>query len=306
METKSSSAEVAIIIPCFNHGAYVEQALNSIFETGVDGLEVILINDGSTDPETLRILDSLPSEKVTVLHQENAGAAAARNHGIRHSVASFFIPLDADNLLYKPYLIQGIQWMKEHPECAVVFGDARIFGEKEGTWCNHPLKYEEIAFENYIDNCALIRKSAWEKAGGYDVKSPVPTREDYILWLDFLLHDFEFHHLPEFCFGYRFLNDSKVRQHYRNFKRRLLIQEYIFQRQEKLIEFLRSNGKLSETRSGEILASLLLQMSHQNLGFGSLIKGYSFLLKAALKGASISGMAKTAFGWPYRRIRGVS
>ena len=117
---------------------------------------------------------------------------------------------------------------------------------------------------------------------------------------------FEFHHLPDFCFGYRFLNDSKVRRHYRNLQRRLLIQDYIFVRQRLLIDYLQNQKKLSRTRSEEILASLFLQLAHNHLGFGSIIKGYGYLGNAASKGAGIFGLAKTALGWPYRRIRGIS
>jgi glycosyltransferase involved in cell wall biosynthesis len=298
--------EVSVIIPCFDHGNYLLEAINSILDLNKDSIEIIIVNDGSKDTETINILNQLKKDGFCIIDKPNGGVASARNLGISQSSSPFFIPLDADNVLLEPYLTHGLQWMKEHPECAVVFGDARIFGEKEGTWCNHPLKYEEIAFENYIDNCALIRKSAWEKVGGYDVNSPVPTREDYILWLDFLLQGFEFHHLPEFCFGYRFLNDSKVRRHYRNLQRRLLIQDYIFVRQRLLIDYLQNQKKLSRTRSEEILASLFLQLAHNHLGFGSIIKGYGYLGNAASKGAGIFGLAKTALGWPYRRIRGIS
>jgi glycosyltransferase involved in cell wall biosynthesis len=298
--------EIAIIIPCFNQGRFLLEALKSLSPFDNHNLEVIVVNDGSTDEETIHILQEISTTGIRVFHKENGGVASARNFGIKSTDAPFFIPLDSDNLLYLPYLLEGLNWMKENPNCAVVYGDARIFGEKEGTWCNHPLKFEEIVFENYIDNCTLIRKSAWEKVGGYDVKSPVPTREDYILWLDFLRQGFEFHHLPEFCFGYRFLNDSKVRRQYRNLQRRLLIQDYIFIRQRLLIDVLQTQKKLSGARSKEILATLFLQLAHNHLGFGSIIKGYGYLVNAALTGAGIFGLAKTALGWPYRRFRGIS
>jgi glycosyltransferase involved in cell wall biosynthesis len=294
---------VAIIIPCFNHGAYLGQALRSIDEFVGNDVEIIIVNDGSTDPQTIELLKSLKSDNVKVLHQENAGAAAARNLGIRHSSAPFFIPLDADNLLYNPYLKEGLKWMMHHPECAVVFGDARIFGEKEGTWVNHPLRIEEMVFENYIDNCALIRKAAWEQVGGYDLKVPVPTREDYIFWLDLLREGFQFHYLNEFCFGYRYLEGSKVRRYYKIPANRILIQEYIFRKQLDLIQRSIERGLLLKKEAGKIIARHHLQLAHSHLGFGSILKGYFWLVRSVQYGAGIVDVLKSALLWPFRRIR---
>jgi hypothetical protein len=184
-----------------------------------------------------------------------------------------------------------------------VYGDARIFGEKEGTWCNHSLLPEEMVFENYIDNCALIRKSAWEKVGGYDVNLPVATREDYVLWLDLLQAGFDFHYLDQFCFGYRYLENSKVRRFYKVAKNRILLQEYIFKKQLNLIQKFLEKGTFSVQVADRILARHYHQLAHSHLGFGSVFQGYRWLLSALQKGADVSEVVKSAVSWPIRRIR---
>ena len=293
---------ISIVIPCYNHGEFVGQALDSIRKLGRNDVEILIVNDGSTDLETIRILNEIASENIRVLHQENSGVAAARNFGIQNSTAPFFLPLDADNILFAPYLSDGLTWLETHPNCAVVFGDARIFGEKDGTWCNHPLKLEEIVFENYIDNCALIRKSAWEKVGGYDTQSPVATREDYIFWLDLLYQGFDFHHLKDFCFGYRYLENSKVRRLYKDLKKRLLIEEYIFFRQSRLISKSVSIGQLDRNQQKRIMGKLLLKLAHNHLGFGSILSGYNFLCRSLYYDFGFFSLIKVGFGWPIRRL----
>lgn len=300
----ADSPEVSIIIPCFNHGAFLREALASVLSQNSNvALEIIIVDDGSSDPETIETLQQLSLDGFQILHQENAGVAAARNLGVASSTAPFYIPLDSDNLLLSPYLLAGLSWLKNNPACAVVFGDAKIFGEKEGTWCNHPVRLEEMAFENYIDNCALIRKTAWEKVGGYDVKVPVPTREDYIFWLDLLKAGFDFHHLSEYCFAYRFRNESKVRKSYKIPRNRILIQEYIFQKQKALIDQLVLENKMEMATSKSILGKHYFQLAHSHLAFGSVWEGYFLLIRAFQMGFSKVEIMKSFFSWPLRRIR---
>lgn len=295
--------EIAVIIPCFNQGRFLLEALKSLSPFDDHNLEVIVVNDGSTDEDTIHILQEISAIGIRVFHKENGGVASARNFGIKSTDSPFFIPLDSDNLLYLPYLMEGLTWMKENPNCAVVYGDARIFGEREGTWCNHPLRKEEMVFENYIDNCALIRKSAWEKVGGYDTKVPVATREDYILWLDLLTAGFDFHYLPQFCFGYRYLENSKVRRYFKIPENRILIQEYILEKQQKLIQKLRVDGELPNPTADSILARHFLELAHSHLGFGSVLRGFLFLWKSFRFGGFRAELIKLAIFWPVRRLQ---
>ena len=296
------SSEIAVIIPCYNQGSFLLEALKSLEPFDDLNLDIIIVNDGSNDHKTIQILDWLGSNGKQILHKENGGVASARNLGVKSCNAPFFIPLDADNLLYLPYLTAGLDWMKKNPSCAVVYGDARIFGEKDGTWCNHPLKPEEIVFENYIDNCALIRKSAWEKVGGYDTKVPVATREDYILWLDFLKEGFDFHYLNEFCFAYRYLENSKVRQYFKKPQNRILIQEYIFRKQFDLICRYQDTRKISDEIASFILGRHYTMLANGHLRFGDIRKGLTYLQKAFQNRVGAFSLVKSLLSAPYYRF----
>lgn len=93
--------ELSIIIPCFNHGKVIDEALNSVFEQSYNDYEVIVINDGSTDGYTNEKLSELERKGVFVLHQPNQGLATARNNGIKLAKGEYILPLDSDNRLKK-------------------------------------------------------------------------------------------------------------------------------------------------------------------------------------------------------------
>ncbi len=87
---------VAIVIPCYNDQQFLPQALAAI--GAEEATEVVVVDDGSDDPATLRLLDALAKTQVRVLHQRNAGPAAARMAGVAASQAPYVLPLDADDL----------------------------------------------------------------------------------------------------------------------------------------------------------------------------------------------------------------
>jgi len=139
--------------------------------------------------------------------------------------------------------------------------------------------------------------------GGYDVYVPIPTREDYIFWLDLLKAGFGFHHLNEFCFAYRFRNESKVRKSYKDPRNRILIQEYVFKKQRGLLNHLVSEKKMAEQIAVEILGRHHFQLAHNHLAFGSVVRGYSYLWIAMKCGFSKIELIKSSISWPLRRIR---
>ncbi|ASZ12552.1 glycosyltransferase family 2 protein [Chitinophaga pendula] len=202
--------EVSIIIPCYNHGHFLEDALSSLEENGLTAIsEVIIVNDGSTDVNTISKLKELEARGWRVIHQENGGLSAARNTGISASTTDYILPLDADNKLTKMYPTKGIQIMKDHPEVSVVYGDATYFGSKTGLWKNQPWNLQRLMLSNFIDACALIRKKDLVEVGGYTKKEN--GWEDWNLWLNLAFKGKKFYYLPEVCFEYRVVEQSMVR-----------------------------------------------------------------------------------------------
>ncbi len=294
---------ISVVSPCFNHGAYLWEAIRSVENAGFPSYEIIVVDDGSTDPETRMVALEVQAAGYHILLQNNQGVAASRNNAIRLAKGKYIIPLDADNRLLKPYFLKGLEMLESNPELGVVYGDALIIGEKSGDWKNHPLVLEEMLFENYIDTCTIIRRSMWEQTGGYDSNAPVPTRQDYIFWLDCLRCDWKFAYLPEYCFEYRFLDGSEVRKYARISSKRLLITEYIFGKQRELIRREADRGNISSTTSNNIMSRLQMQLASYHLQSGSVFKGLNYLMNAMfLKPADWIKVIKIFLGWPVRRF----
>ncbi|HXM47111.1 MAG TPA: glycosyltransferase family A protein [Pyrinomonadaceae bacterium] len=77
--------KVSVIIPCYNHGSYIDEAVDSVLAQTFPDFEIIIVNDGSTDQETVQKLADFNQPQTTVLHTANQGLAAARNSGIQNS-----------------------------------------------------------------------------------------------------------------------------------------------------------------------------------------------------------------------------
>src|SRR5271157_5917686 len=92
---RSHRPRIAVIIPCYNDGALAAEAVTSVQAADV---EVVVVDDGSTDTDTRRVLDDLAGPGVTVVHQDNAGLSAARMAGVRATTAPYIYNLDADDL----------------------------------------------------------------------------------------------------------------------------------------------------------------------------------------------------------------
>src|SRR6516225_3670116 len=96
--TAIGKGKVSIVIPCYNHGTMLREALASVEQVRNENLlEVIIVDDGSCDPETIRILKGAAEAGYCVVPQANRGSGAARNTGIRLAKGEFILPLDSDN-----------------------------------------------------------------------------------------------------------------------------------------------------------------------------------------------------------------
>ena len=113
---------VSVLVPCFNQGRYLMDALRSILFQTYSHHEILVIDDGSTD-DTREVAARF--DKVKYFYQENRGLASARNAGIRESKGDLLVFLDADDLLSPSALQIGVGELMAHPECAFVSGDHR-------------------------------------------------------------------------------------------------------------------------------------------------------------------------------------
>ena len=120
--------KITAIIPAYNVAPYIGETLASVFAQTFTDYEVIVINDGSPDTEELERALEPYFDRISYLKQENLGAGAARNVGVRAAKGEFIAFLDADDLWLPNYLEEQVRFIREH-DCDLVCADALMFGE---------------------------------------------------------------------------------------------------------------------------------------------------------------------------------
>ncbi|MDQ6901852.1 MAG: glycosyltransferase [Bacteroidota bacterium] len=235
--------KISIIIPCYNHGQYIEEAIKSVEKCRDKHLyEIIIINDGSTDKHTINVLQKLMEQGYQVINQLNMGLGAARNNAIKKSLGKYILPLDSDNKIRPEYIYESIKILDEQPGIAMVYGDAEYFGERSGRNTTGEFNLQKMMLENYIDACAVYRKSAWEELGGYDEKMPVMGVEDWDLWLKMAFANYSFHYINEVMYDYRVLNNSMLRG--LSVDERETLFDYLQKKHNKYLHYNSLNEKL--------------------------------------------------------------
>lgn len=206
----------SIIIPCYNHGAFLRRAIGSATATDIP-VEVIIVDDGSTDPETIQELARLQSEGYQVIIQQNAGPGAARNTGIAASRGKYIVPLDSDDMVRADYLARAREVLNAQEEITVVYADYQFFGGREGVNKYRDFSLQDLLLYNSIGACVIYRKSAWEAVGGYDIEMARGySWEDWDLWINFAHHHFRFLYLDMVGYDYFFHADSRERSFLKN------------------------------------------------------------------------------------------
>ena len=211
MTAPIGEGKVSIVIPCYNQGAMLREALASVEQVrNANLLEVIVVDDGSSEAETTMILSQLEDAGYCVVSQSNSGLGAARNTGIRLARGEFILPLDSDNRVRDVYLNEGVSLLRDNPTLDVIYSDAEYFGDRSGQWHVPEFDLLLLVRTNIIDACALYRKQLWEEVGGYDEHMPSMGWEDWDFWLRVAAHGGAFFHLPKIGFDYRVRSDSMI------------------------------------------------------------------------------------------------
>jgi glycosyltransferase involved in cell wall biosynthesis len=184
---------VSVVVPCFNHGRFLREALLSIGTPEVP-TEIIVVDDGSSDstPEVVATFET--TNHFRAVRQANAGLAAARNRGLRESRGRYIVFLDADDRLAPGAVEFGVARLQERPECAFVYGRCTLM-DVDGTLLPTPEMprlvrdhYREMLRRNYIWTPAAVmfRREPLERSGGFN--ADVNAAADYELYLHLARH----------------------------------------------------------------------------------------------------------------------
>lgn len=240
---------VSVVVPCYNHAPFLAATVQSVLASAYSPLEVIIVNDGSTDPSeevALELTHRYPN--VHYAAQVNKGPAAARNHGIRLAAGTYILPLDADDLIAPRYIAEAVRLLSDE-QVRVVYCEAEFFDQRQGPWKLPPFSRRLLARENMIFCSALFRKAEWQQCGGYDERMTWGW-EDWEFWISMLKGGGEVRKIPEVGFYYRVRKHSRRKSTNREAKRKTiaLINEkhQAFIREQLLgpLRFQRSHSRL--------------------------------------------------------------
>jgi glycosyltransferase involved in cell wall biosynthesis len=178
---------VAVIVPCFNDGATLEDAVRSVVLQRHD-TELIVVDDGSTDRATHAAYQRLRSAGIRILYRQHAGTAEARTAGLHAATAPYVLPLDADDRLAPDSLTVAATYLDGHPHLAAAWGDYRLFGSVRRVQQTAPaLDPWHITYQNDLPVTALFRRDAVLAAGGWTAR----RYEDWDLWMSLAENGFD-------------------------------------------------------------------------------------------------------------------
>ena len=207
--------KISVIIPVYSSGKYLAECLNSVIVQTLQDIEIICINDGSTDNSEKILKEYAKKDKrIIIINQKNSGVIVARNNGVEHATADLIYPLDSDDLILPNALQELYNAFNEH-RGDVITSRVMKFGADSGEMVLPTPTKLNFSHQNCAVNAALFRKKDFIVAGGYD-KAYVMALEDYDLWLNFVYRqNLRFYRVPKQLFMYRIKEkcESRNEQH---------------------------------------------------------------------------------------------
>jgi len=186
IEKKQKKPLISVIIPTYNRGWIIKEAIDSVLSQDYRDFELIIVDDGSTD-NTLEILNAYQDD-ITVLRQNNHGVSAARNWGITAASGRFIAFLDSDDLWLPQKLFRQVEFFNKNPDAQICQTEETWI--RKGVRVNPKKRHKKLwgmIFEQSLALClvspsaVMIRRSLFDEVGVFDEKLPVC--EDYDLWL---------------------------------------------------------------------------------------------------------------------------
>jgi len=194
---------VSVIIPCYNLGQYLDEAVSSVLAQSFQDFEILIVDDGSTDEATQAVIAQYSRPKTRVIRTEHVGLAAARNLGIGQAKGRYLCALDADDRLEPSFLDKMVRVLDGDESVAFSSSWLRTFGDETWEWKPERCDLPTLLWEDTVLTAALVRRDAVVAVGGYDTNMPEQGDEDWDLWLTLVERGCRGAILPEILFNYR-------------------------------------------------------------------------------------------------------
>lgn len=203
---------VSVIIPCYNYGRFVEGAIESVLAQTFQRIELIVIDDGSTDELTREVLRNLSYEKTKVFHQDNQGLAQTRNNGAAMAAGKYICYVDADDLIEPTYLEMTLYLLESDEGLGSCYSWVQCFGDADSVWKTQDLDPFFLRQYTTAPSHSVIRKEAWERVkeqnGSGFLTKYNGYFEDWVFWIDMVQCGYRGKVIPEPLIRYRVHKDS--------------------------------------------------------------------------------------------------
>ncbi len=209
-EKEEEKDKLSIIIPYYNLGKYLKETLESALNVDYSDVEIVIVNDGTTDKFSKGVLEDirdLKYENVKIVDIPNSGLANARNIGASNSSGRFITFLDADDLVYSDFYSKAIRVLKKYKNVSFVYSWLSYFDGAEGVWPTFNAEFPYLLVGNMLSAFAVVEKKHYEKYG--QNRSVMEYgMEDYDGWIQMLENGCLGVSLPEVLVKYRVRMDS--------------------------------------------------------------------------------------------------
>jgi len=192
---------VTVVIPCYNYGRYLPDAVQSVQSQTLPGVDILVVNDGSDDVATQQILRDLEQSGIRICHQSNQKTSAARNAGIKAVNTSHICCLDADDCLAPDYLEKCLAKMNMD-QLSICGSWQQNMGEDTALQIPDQFDLQGLLQSNRMIYAAVFLRSLWEKIGGYD-EAMREGYEDWEFWIRAAAAGTKAGIVPEPLFYYR-------------------------------------------------------------------------------------------------------
>jgi glycosyltransferase involved in cell wall biosynthesis len=177
-------APVTVVIPTYNSGRFVTEAVDSVLSQTLPPAEVVVVDDGSTDDTAARL--ACYSSRVRYIHQPNGGVASARNRGLQEARAEAIAFLDSDDVWHPSKLEAQVGLLRARPDLGLLGTRSYPWpGETAPTMGPHrvvPVEWEGLIVKNvFVTSSVVVLRDALERVGGFDTRLQVA--EDHDLWI---------------------------------------------------------------------------------------------------------------------------
>lgn len=194
---------MSVVITAHDQGLLVAEAVASAWTQSRPPQDVIVVDDGSTDPESLRVLGELSaSGRATVIHQTNAGVSAARNAGLAAAGTELVVVLDGDDRISPAFVERTVSLLESDPAIVAASAFLKLHGVVDAVVRPTGGTAADFLHRNACPATALVRRSAWQACGGYDESMRVGF-EDWDFFLSILGTDRRIAIVPEPLVEYR-------------------------------------------------------------------------------------------------------